>query len=316
MVAFARGYKTIDDQGKEFEHFDIFLPDIEYYYIKTQEGWILDPELLSPKLKVSGVVNNEVGKIMIIYYSQKKPEWHKVQPMCERLETSVSNHGEINEYFGAPILTLRGRMIGQTDKGEVGKIIELDGPDAEAKFLALNSQPESIKMEEENLEKWIYTLSQTPNITFDAMKAIGDVSGVSLELMFMDAHMAAKNKEEIFGKGLQRRINLLKTAIGKVMDTSLSPLIDSLNFKPVITPYMPKNKAEMIEMLSVAVTSNIMSVDTSVDVNDLIMDKEAEKEKLADEKAQNDQADLSMQSELAKLKTGPLSKTPSKPLAK
>jgi len=276
MIAFARGYK-VNDEGKDIEHFDIYLAENEYYWIMDASGkWILDP-LTTPNPKP-----NQVKKIMVVYYSQQYPEWADVQTMISRLETIVSNHADVNDYFGSPILTVIGELAGYAQKGETGKILQLT-QGSQANYLALATEPMSIKMEQDNLEGFIYCLSQTPNITFEQMKGLGQLSGVALKLLFMDAHMAVKNKEEIFGLGLQRRLNLLRVAVGMVINTSLSKVAETTQLKPLITPFLPENITEAIDNIVSSVNGGVMSRETGLENHPMIVDVEAELERMTKE---------------------------------
>jgi SPP1 family phage portal protein len=282
MIAFARKY-MIKEGDTDIEHFDVYTPEFEYKYVLRDNTWQLDQEVnvwTKEGQKVVNPVPNAVNKIMVVYHSQKKPEWNDVQTMIDRQEELVSNHADMNDYFGSPILAISGQVLGFASKGEQGKIIELSDA-AKANYLALSSPPESIKMEVENLEKFIYSMSQTPNISFEQLMSIGgQISGVALKMMFLDAHMAVNDKEEIFGIGLQRRLNLIKAVIGAVIDTRLAGEAKTLQLKPVITPYLPSNDTEMIDNLSVAKTSGIISKETAVEINPLVEDAETELQRI------------------------------------
>jgi len=286
MIAFARGYK-LKDAGKDIEHFDVYTSEFEYKYIYKDNVWDLD--ILTETNEEGKVIQtnvnsipNAVKKIMIVYTNQSKPEWADQGTMISRFETSISNHADMNDYFGSPILAVFGEIMGFAAKGEQGKILQL-AEDARANYLALETPPESIKMEQENLEKFIFALSQTPNITFEQMMEIGPVSGVAMKMMFLDAHMAVKRKEEVFGIYLQRRLNILKAAIGMVLDISLAKEAKILQLKPVLTPYLPANETEMIENLSVSVTGGILSKKTAIEQHPLVEDPETELERLKED---------------------------------
>lgn len=279
MVAFARLYKA-SEEGKEIQHLDVYTKDFEYKYVQKDNTWSLDNTLLDSEGKaIPNPIPNQVKKIMVVYYSQNAPEWTKVQAMINRSEILHSNHADMNDYFGSPILAVTGEILGFAQKGEQGKILQLD-ESAKANYLALSSPPESIKMELDNLKTDIYEMSQTPNITFEQMKSIGAVSGIAMKLMFMDCHMAVRNKEEIFGIGLQRRLNLLKAAIGNVIDTTLKDASTLLQLRPVLHPYLPQNMTELIENLSVSVTGGIMSKETAVETNPLVPDPAIEMDRM------------------------------------
>ena len=76
-------------------------------------------------------------------------------------------------------------------------------------YVSWQQAPEAVKLEIETLLKLIYTITQTPDISFDAVKGLGAISGVALKLLFMDAHLKVQDKCEIFDDYLQRRVNVL-----------------------------------------------------------------------------------------------------------
>jgi len=121
----------------------------------------------------------------------------------------------------------------------------------------------------------IYTISQTPDISFESLKGVGAVSGVALKLMFLDAHLKVQEKLEIFDEYLQRRVNLIKAFCAQ-MNTSLAKDL-LLEIVPEVTPFMVDDFKTMVETL---VTANgnkpIMSQKTSVEMSGLVDDVEAE----------------------------------------
>lgn len=285
MIAFARSYKLKEEDNKDVDHYDVYTNDYEYRYVNRDNVWKLDDlvEVVTPEgVKNINPIPNALKKIPVIYHSQKRPEWSDVASMIKRLEDSVSNHADMNDYFGSPILAVVGEILGFAQKGEQGKILQL-AENAKANYLALNSPPESIKMEQDNLRDLIYTLSQTPDISFSAMKGMGTIAQFTMKAFFMDAHLAVSKKEEIFGMGLQRRFNLLKAAIGKVIDTSLEREAEAVQLIPKITPYLPQNNTELIDNITVARTGGILSKETAVEINPLVEDTETEMERLKDD---------------------------------
>lgn len=100
--------------------------------------------------------------------------------------------------------------------------------------------------------------------------------------MFLAAHLKAADKEENFGQCIQRRINLIKSA----MVTFNNQLAESASL--VVTPkfeyFLPKDEEGVINMLSTAVGGKAtMTQDTAVRNNPFVTDPEAEIEKLKEE---------------------------------
>lgn len=270
LDAFSREYSTLEN-GKKAIRLDIYTVDQVVKLLKAENGWIEEKREANPFMKIP-----------VIYYQQDVPEWYLVQGLIDRYETLMSNFADTNDYFGSPMIKVVGKVLGFANKGEQGKVLQLE-PGASADYMAWNNAPESIKLELETLEKHIYGLTQTPNISFENMTAMGDVSGTALKLKFMDAHLKAENKIELFGEMFLRRINLLKHVLGTVVDTSLSAQVPLLDIEPVFTPYLPKNQKEETETLSLATGKPIMSVKTALEHNSLVGDVEEELKRLDEE---------------------------------
>jgi len=269
MIAFRRDYKLIDS-GKDIEHSDVYTDDFEYKYIKKEGVWILDPNKPVPNL---------AKKILVEYYSQKKPVWSNVQSLIDRHETLLSNHGGMNDKFGAPMFIVSGEIQGEIIDNQTGSMLQMEN-DGAASYAELSSEPESISLEQKNLEKFIYTMSRTANVSFDQMMTIGAMSGFAAEMLFTDPHMAVRTEEETFGIGLQRRLNIIKAAIGALIDTSLAKECKSVQLKPVIKPYLPQNVTEMVENLSMSVGGGIISTETAIENNPLVEDPDNEIERI------------------------------------
>jgi SPP1 family phage portal protein len=263
MILFARAYDVLDNEGKAKPHFDIYSNEFTYYMQKGELGvdWATEK------------VVNPINKIPIIYYSQPRPEWWDVRALIKRLETLMSNHADINDYNGSPIVLVYGKIIGFAKKGESGKVLELE-PGAKAEYMEWDSAPESIKMEIENLVRSIFDYTDTPNISFDQLKGLGEYSGVALKMIFMAAHMKAADHEENFGKGIQRRLNLLKAA--SIVNNRSLISGSRLMMRPKFEYYLPKNIVETIDMLSTAITQKLISRKSAIRQNPIVVDADKE----------------------------------------
>jgi SPP1 family phage portal protein len=257
LVAFSRGYTTMEGD-KEIIHFDTWTNTV---IIKREKrgDWTSD------------VKENPFKKIPIIYYSQEEPEWELAQSMIERFETKLSNFGDTNDYFGSPMVKVTGKVKSLPGKTASGKILEIE-PGGDAEYMAWPHAPESEKLEFEILEKLIYSMTQTPNISFEQMKAVGSaLSGFAIKLMFTDAHLKTENKIELFGEMFTRRLNLLKHILGTLINIKLAKEVDNLYMEPIFTPYLPKNVKEDIEILSTArMGKPIISNETALENNPLV----------------------------------------------
>ena len=286
LIAFGRGYviKTHEEDGREkdIERLDVYTADKIYYLQKEGQGdWapVKIQKTGDERVSEAGIVNI-FKKIPVVYYSQPAPEWQDVENLIDRLEKKVSNHADTNDYFDSPIVLAKGDVKGFTKKGEQGKVLEL-GSDADVSYLTWDSLPESKKMEDENLNRAIAKYTHTPDISLDNLKSIGALSGIALRTFFMDAHLKASDKEEIFGIGVTRRINFLKSAVA-ILDSRLKQG-KRVNIKPVFTYFLPKDIQGEITSIVSAVNAGIISKESAVKINPLVEDWESELEKINQE---------------------------------
>lgn len=277
MVAFSREYSVAAEEGKIQKYFETYTADRHMRWMQGDSGW--DVAEGFPRI-------NEIGKIPIVYARQDQVEWSDVQGLIDRLEKLLSNFADTNDYHASPKIFVKGKLIGFAKKGESGAIIE--GEDgSEAKYLSWEHAPESVKLEKETLLNLIYTLTQTPDISFESVKGIGNLSGIALKLMFLDAHLKVADKQEIFDEYLQRRLNVIKAFIAK-FNTSLAAECESLEISPEIKPYMIDDKQSLVEMLTTANGQKpLISRKLAANLSGLAEDTEADFEQMEQERKED-----------------------------
>lgn len=242
MDGFGREYYTFDELGTQELHFDVYTDRFVYKYINNGSGWTL------LEAKAHGFT-----KIPVVYYYQYKSEWADVQWACDRVEECVSNWGDTNDYFGTPKYFIQGRLEGFAEKGEQGSVFQ-GGKETEMRVLSWDHSPESVKGEIAYLFNIIFSFTQTPDISFENMKTLGNnTSGAAIRLMFTDPFMKVGNKTEMYGEMFTRRSNIVANGICnagiyvKGIDASVAEDID---FEPVFEPYIPKNDVELMQLIT------------------------------------------------------------------
>jgi hypothetical protein len=266
MLAFSREYSRTDDKKTKHQYFETYTDSNQYLWSLETEGWTLVKGY--PKMI-------EIGKIPVVYVQQASFEWEDVQGLIDRLEKLLSNFADTVDYHAAPKIFVTGELKGFGKKGESGTIIEgEDGSTAE--YLAWEFAPEAVRLEIETLLKLIYTLTQTPDISFDSVKGIGAVSGIALKILFLDAHLKVKDHQEDFDDYEQRNINVIKAFIGK-FNTSLASECESLEIEPEITPFMIEDELSLITLLTTANGNKaLVSQKLSAKLSNLAQDPEAD----------------------------------------
>jgi SPP1 family phage portal protein len=276
MTAFSREFSR-NESGE--------LDDVMVKYFETYtdtEHWLWKQEADGYKVVDGYPKPIAIGKIPVVYAHQEEFETQDVDSLIDRLEVLLSNFADTNDYHAAPKIFIKGELKGFSKKGESGAIIEgEDGSDA--KYLAWQNAPESVKLEIETLLRMIYTITQTPDISFDSVKGLGAISGIALQLLFMDAHLKVQDKREIFDEYLQRRVNIIKAFIGQ-FNTSLEAECEELEIEPEITPYMLTSEIDEInKWLAANGNKPLVSQKQSVKAANLSQDTDADFDQIQEE---------------------------------
>jgi len=270
MIAFSREYKKKED-AREITFF-------ETYTAEEKVIWKMD----ATEWEEIDRVPNPIGKINIVYGRQDLPEWYDVQNIIERLEKLLSNYADTIDYHASPTIFVKGVLKGFAQKGEAGKILESEH-NADAKYLSWDQAPDSVKLEIENNLRMIFSLTQTPDISFESVKGIGNITGIALKLLFLDAHLKVEDKKEIFDEFLTRRYNILKAYVG-MMNKKIETSAKSLEMEPDIVPYMIADDQSLIEMLSTATgQKQILSRKSAIGILGWVDDAETEMKEIDSE---------------------------------
>ncbi|WP_404812058.1 phage portal protein [Capnocytophaga canimorsus] len=243
LIAFTRKYITKDEKENA-----------------TQKYMVID------KKNVTIYANNEqidqyphnFGKIPVIYMKREKPLCDKIRTLRNRLEILLSNFADCLDYNFFPKMMASGQVIGRSEKGTTGEIIELENG-GNVSYLTWQQSPDMAKLEFENLTSRCYSLTNTPQISFEALQGMGNaLSGRAFKFMFMGTHMAVSNHAETIEEFLQRRINFLISAIASTQP-KLKTASETIEVDIEIVPYMIDNLTERITDAVTAVSGGVAS---------------------------------------------------------
>lgn len=284
MKAFVWQFDTVEG-GKTVQNTWVYT-DTKVYKLSNRTQ---NMKLESPDGEAHGF-----SKIPIVYFSQDYPEWHIAQPMIDRLEVAMSKLGASNDYSGHPILMLYGEVQGAPDKDEDGKAFRFNMVKDEdsgkvehgdAKFLTHDGAPEAVELELDRLEKYIYSLTSTPDISFENIKGLGAISGIAIKLMFLDAMMKAKLNEGDNRTAVERILNVMISGIVTTTITNLRNEAANTYFEVQFNSILPDDIKSSVETYSLAVQTGIMSVETAVANLDMTPDQEKELENIKNNQA-------------------------------
>lgn len=277
------------------QHFDLFMPDTIYHCKKSSMGWEITPE------------KNLIGKIPIILFQQEK-EWAGVEPLIYREEYIASHTADVNDYFSDPMLVLDADIIkNMPDKDDENKtLIKKSGTsaDAAASYLTWDSAPESKQKELEWLQNHILSKTFTPNIDFENMKSLSNVTGKALRQMMILANIKAAKRKDKHDELLDRVGNLCASIIGNVLNVQLKPECDKLVTTHEFQDPFGEDITETIKNLTTAKDSGIMATESAVEQNPLVKDPTREMQRLNEESEKSTQEQQDIFNQYAKAGLG------------
>lgn len=233
-----------------------------------------------------GILPHGFDRIPIVYVSQDEPEWFDVKEMIDRLETTLSKLGGSNDYSAYPLLMLFGEVENLPDKNDDGKILQFpmkkddEGKyvNGKAEFLTASNATESVKLELDTLKEFIYSISQTPDLSFDNLKGLGTVSGVALKLLFLDAVIKALMNEGENRTMIERIINILMSGISKTTNTKMASEAAVLYYDIIFNSIIPDDLKTASEIITSLCEAGLLSKATAIKLLDLVEDPTAELE--------------------------------------
>lgn len=249
MDAFIRKYTSnspVDD--KECDFIDIYLSEKTINAYKQDGQWV---KTETPNL---------AGLIPVVYSDIDAPEWEDEVTALDKIENRLSRLIDTNDYISEPILKSYG-ATNLPNKKTVGKQIEFDmavDPDTgktyhgDAEYLTWQQTVESIRLELDELKNEILSGTSTPDLTFDNMKGLGNLSGVAIKLMFMDAFLKREDNMEVFEPVVSRCISVVRNMMCNVTDVVYRSQLEDVDIDVEFGSVLPDDLREEIEILSLA----------------------------------------------------------------
>lgn len=287
LVAFSREYKKKDLDDVEITCFMTITADSVYQW-EFIDGW-----------KSVSSFKHGFKKLPVLYCYRPEAYCEKIKTLRVRLEKLLSNYADCIDYHFFPILMLFGDV--QNFSGEFkSRVVELTGQGANAQYLTWNQVPTTVQYEAETLINQIYALTNTPRISFDAIKGSGNVlSGVAFDYVFLSTHLNVENLAEVIGEFMQRRVNFLVSALGSI-NSSLEKAAETIDINVEIEPYRLENLSEKIDTALKAKNGELWSQQRAITFVGNIDNVLDEVEQIKEEQAEKQQNEISKQEKLSK----------------
>ena len=113
------------------------------------------------------------------------------------------------------------------------------------------SQP-SVDKELEETKNEQFAGTSTPDLSFDNLKGIGNLSGVARKFMLMDATIKASENMETFGPVVQRCVSVVLAGICNITNIKYRPQLVNNLIDVEFGSILPEDLAETLQTLSIA----------------------------------------------------------------
>ena len=271
LILFMWEYTAKNSNGKETKYVEIW-DELNYHFLNDESGKLLYAE--------KGIIPHGFDRIPIVYDEQDDPEWFVVRELIDRFETALSKLGGSNDYTAYPILQIFGEIKSFPDKEDNGKVlnfpIKIDDQGkavhGRGEFLTADNSAENAKIEFEYLKELIFSISHTPDLSFDNVKGLGSVSGIALKLMFLDAIVKATMNEGQNRTMIERIINIIISGTTKTTNTTTAKMGQSLYFDIIFNSIIPTDLQAASEVIRSLKESGLLSTATAIKLLDMVED--------------------------------------------
>ena len=249
MDAFIHKYQVKDDAGATRDEARIWTRErVITATAGGAGGWEVREEL------------NAFGLIPIVYAEIDDPTWEEVAPLMDAREMRLSRLADTNDYFAAPMMVITGEADAP-DKTTVGKemqfpvkVDDLTGKEyhGDAKFLSWDQSINSTAKELEETKSEMFAGVSAPDLSFDSLKGLGNLSGVARRFMMLDADIKQRVNMRVFRPALNRCITVVQAGIANITNIKYKQRLASARYTVTFDSILPRDPVEEANVLSIA----------------------------------------------------------------
>lgn len=270
LRAFAWGYYLTEAGNTTRYHVDIYTADTIYRAKRGNVGW----EVV--------VMKNPIGKIPALLFEQD-PEAADVQPMIERVENMESVDADVNDRFANPAMVATAEILNSLPKSEEEAKLFILKNGGKVEYLTWDQASESKKNQFDRLDNHILSKSFTPNIDFDNMKTLGNLSAKAIRKVMLLAVIKAERHKEKHDEYMNRHASIMKAIMGNVLDYVHKSQYEALELGHEFQEPFGDDVSETLADLSKQFNDGALSRESYVEMSYLVKDAKAELERIKQE---------------------------------
>lgn len=263
LKAFGWGYYLTEDGNRTVHHIDIYTPETIYICKRGKIDWEVE------------TMPNLIGKIPVLLFEQE-PEHADVQPLIEKMEDSESVEADVIDRFANPAMVATSEILNSLPKQEDEAKLFVLKNGGSVSYLTWNEASESKRNQFARHDMHILSKSFTPNIDFDNMKSLGNLSAKAIRKVMLLAVIKAERHKENHDGYMNRHASLMCAIMGNVLDYAHKAEYDALELGHEFQEPFGDDVSEMLADISKQFNDGAMSRETYVELSYLIKDANAE----------------------------------------
>lgn len=248
MIAMSFEYDKVVSKTKTITIFETYTEDRHFVWKKDNQGntW----EEKTAQVMEDGTIESGeqiiINKIPGVYLWRPFPVYDGLGGIRHELEYSLSRNGNVISYNSAPIVKVKGGIKGKEKKGESSRIWRVES-DGDISYVSWNQSQDAVINQTNTLLKLYWMLSQMPDISFDNMKGLGNIGYDARQTLFTEARLRIIEESGAWKECFEREFNVIKAFL-KQMNQSWANEIDNITCKHIITPYIPEDENNAINV--------------------------------------------------------------------
>lgn len=236
MLAMSVEYKKkVADE--EITYFETYTANRHYKWKQQGDRWE----------EVGTAEEIKLMKIPGVYAFRPVPIYYGLTRIRKELEYTLSRNSDVIAYNASPVIKIAGQIKGEEDKNESRRIYRVENG-GDVSYVSWSQAIDAFKYHVDTLLKLYWMQSQMPDVSFDNMKALGNIGYDARQMLLTDAHLKVGDESGAWIECFEREASVVKEYL-KFMNDSWKKEIDDIEIEHIITPFIQNDETALADRL-------------------------------------------------------------------
>ena len=206
--------------------------------------------------------------------------------MIERSESLESTDADVNDRFANPAMVATAEILNSLPKSEDEAKLFILKDGGKIEYLTWDQASQSKANEYERLDKHILSKSFTPNIDFDNMKNLGNLSAKAIRKVMLLAVIKAEKRKETHDDYMNRHGSIMLSIMGNVLDYKNKSKYEALKLTHEFQEPFGDDVSEMLADVLKQYGAGALSLQSTLELSYLVKNAQKEYEQISKEQAE------------------------------